>query len=446
GETVREQQKLLLTFGAFVLGQIQGHTPAIGVVVYSQYCKITTFRLARFESKVNDLLDGLRELTIDNVEPQLTLNRYCELCQFRDRCTNEATAKDDLSLLRSMSETEKKKNNRKGIFTVKQLSYTFRPRKRNKGGDVQRSPYYYSLQALAIRENKTYILNKPTIPTPRIQAYVDMEGNSNARSIYLIGLVVVEDVEASTYSFWADGAKDEEKIFLQLFDTLAKLKDVHLFHYGSYETRTLKRMLPLASKKGIADLVTKRSHNVLSSIYSYVYFPTYSNSLKEIGQYLGYVWTTPGSSGIQSVVWRKRWEITHDSTLKTTLIQYNLDDCLALRIVTDCVRAIANGKPPSGSDSALCDVALADEVQNASDYRQWGRQTFATDAFKIIADCAYFDYQRDKVYFRTNTKLKRAMREAQKKHRARQKPNKVVEYIGKKCTYCKGNDISRHPE
>jgi len=64
--------------------------------------------------------------------PDLVLNRYCGECEFRIRCRQKAVEKDDLSLLAGMREKERKKFNNKGIFTVTQLSYTFRPRRRPK--------------------------------------------------------------------------------------------------------------------------------------------------------------------------------------------------------------------------------------------------------------------------------------------------------------------------
>ena len=42
----------------------------------------------------------------------------------------KAIEKDDLSLLVNMPEKERARLNSKGIFTVTQLSYTFRPRRR----------------------------------------------------------------------------------------------------------------------------------------------------------------------------------------------------------------------------------------------------------------------------------------------------------------------------
>jgi hypothetical protein len=64
--------------------------------------------------------------------PDLVLNRHCAECEFQTRCHKKAIDKDELSLLGSMTERERTDFNSKGIFTVTQLSFTFRPRRRPK--------------------------------------------------------------------------------------------------------------------------------------------------------------------------------------------------------------------------------------------------------------------------------------------------------------------------
>ena len=85
--------------------------------------------------------------------------------------------------------------------------------------------------------------------------------------------------------------------------------------------------------------------NTLSVIYSHVYFPTYSNGLKDIGRCLGCSWSEPDASGIQSIVWRKRWEATGSDEWKQKLTTYNLEDCAALRKVTEAVYAAVDVTP-----------------------------------------------------------------------------------------------------
>ena len=72
------------------------------------------------------------------------------------------------------------------------------------------------------------------------------------------------------------------------------------------------------------------SVNVLSVIYAQIYFPTYSNGLKEIAQYLGFQWSESDASGLNTLMWRSQWESSQDSCLKQTLVTYNAEDCEAL--------------------------------------------------------------------------------------------------------------------
>src|ERR1700730_18664161 len=80
--------------------------------------------------------------------------------------------------------------------------------------------------------------------------------------------------------------------------------------------------------------------NILSIVSSHVYFPTTSNSLKEIAGFLGYRWTSVGASGLESVVWRDQWEEVADDVMKAKWLEYNRDDCWALRTVTEFIASI----------------------------------------------------------------------------------------------------------
>jgi predicted RecB family nuclease len=141
------------------------------------------------------------------------------------------------------------------------------------------------------------------MPTASTQVFVDMEGNANGSSIYLIGLLVVDNDRQTQFSFWADTSTTAEgHIFAEFLGFLANFDNAHLFYYGSYESRVFKRMSHLAPADTASGLILNRSTNVLSMIYSNIYFPTYSNELKEIGRYLGCTWSDPSASGIQSIV------------------------------------------------------------------------------------------------------------------------------------------------
>jgi predicted RecB family nuclease len=61
-----------------------------------------------------------------------------------------------------------------------------------------------------------------------------------------------------------------------------------------------------------------------------LYPPTYTNGLKDIAQYIGFTWSDKSASGLQSVIWRRKRELTKDERFKDKLIEYNRNDREAL--------------------------------------------------------------------------------------------------------------------
>src|SRR5205823_10882495 len=50
------------------------------------------------------------------------------------------------------------------------------------------------------------------------------------------------------------------------------------------------------------DVLLERTVNVLSVIHPHVYFPTFSNSLKDVGRFLGFERTNENATGLQCIV------------------------------------------------------------------------------------------------------------------------------------------------
>ena len=157
---------------------------------------------------------------------------------------------------------------------------------------------------------KPGVHGNPRFDWPRTLVYLDIEGTPNTRSNYLIGLMTVAKNGTESYqAFWADDEKDELTLFIKLLDHLDCETRYSLIHYGNYEIKALRQIrqkLPASYQIKVDDAIT-HSLNILSIIRPYIYFPTCSNSLKEIARYLRFDWRDPSSSGLQSLVWRRRW-------------------------------------------------------------------------------------------------------------------------------------------
>lgn len=301
--TIHKQQELLLSLGSLALEHIQGVYSNIGLIVGGKELRSRTIHLKKYRSNIQQNINELLAISNNITVPRLILNKQCSICHYEKRCLDQAKKEDNLSLLTGIGEKDINKFKRKGIFTINQLSYTFRPRRINKRIKPPKLPYYFALQSLAMREQKVYVFQRPNIAFAQTKVFVDMEGNANGSSIYLIGLLLVENDKQTAFTFWADTAAAEKEIFSKFVKLLSDLDNIHLFYYGSYESRVIKRLLPLVSSNAVKDIFLNRSINVLSMIYSHIYFPTYSNKLKDIGTYLGCTWSDSASSGLQSIRW-----------------------------------------------------------------------------------------------------------------------------------------------
>jgi predicted RecB family nuclease len=443
GEKVRKVDREVLEVLAFVLGRVQKVEPKYGVIVYGSECRQIRVHFKSGLVRASQTIGELSRFRGADTPPPLVLNDHCQVCEFRQRCLDQAKAHDDISLMRGMSGRIVKKFKKRGITTVTQLSCTFRPRKDNKREVKNKRPHSFGLQALAIRDGKTYVYGTTDLPKTPVRIYVDMEGDPERNFVYLIGVVTDNDGEQQRYSFWSDDETGEEQIFEQLLDLLSSYNDYTLFSYGRYETLFLKKMRTKSRKKRVIDAVLERSVNLLQVIYGKVYFPAYSNGLKDIATALGFSWTEKDASGVQSLVWRHRWERGGGDGFKNKLLTYNIEDCLALKRATEVVYRIAKAYGEQGTvqpgDGRAGDITWAKATEAIPDYRKWCRVRFACPDFDFINKCSYFDYQRQKIQLRRSgamSQVEKRRRERGLKHKLRISQSVVLR--ARKCPVCGG--------
>jgi len=440
----REQRALLAILG-LCLSPVQGKEPPWGLLIHGQNCQTRKIKLGREVQQARQAWQAIQEAQVSGTPPRLMLNPHCQVCEFRQPCHTEATAKDDLSLLRSMGEKEIAKYTRRGICSVTQLSYTFRPRKKYKTSNQRVQPHQHALQALAIREKKVHILGTPELPFSSTRIYFDIEGDPERRFNYLLGMIVEGNGVVERHSFWADRPTEEPRLLQQFLDVIGRYDDYHLYCYGGYEAAFLRRLIKELKCQEVSQKILPRLVNVLSIIHAHVYFPTYGNGLKDIGKFLGFRWTEADASGIQSIVWRRCWEETHAAAFRDKLTVYNMEDCAALKMGTEFVYAqCARESQPQKMSEDGFDIARVEDIGPQSSRPEWGNAAFALPEFSFVNERAHFDYQRDKVYIRTSTTLRRGLvRKGTKLWKKNRRVNQEVEICSPSCPYCGGTELAR---
>ncbi len=442
--SITQEQRIAITFVGIVLARLQKRPCTAGKVVTSD-ARIHSVQLGKRVRIVHAIIRVLRSWMHEAASspPGVVLNKNCQLCPFHESCHTEALQIDHLSLLSGLSQKQIQGYNKKGIFTVTQLAYTYRATRSKRQNSYKQLKYKYALKALAVRDNRTYVVKTEHSDIPFPHIYLDVEAIPDQCFFYLIGLLVVTGSVNTQYSFWADREGDEGQIWRQFLTTVGKYDDFTIFHYGSYEGRFINSMArkyndednPLICK------IKSRLVNVLGLIYGSIYFPTYSNGLKEIAAYIGYHWTHPEASGLQSIVWRYRWEESKDDKWKRVLITYNQEDCCAAKLVAEAVVRILQRKwdMPGGPI-----VAGVDSIESESTFK-FGKIDFILPDFQHINNCAYYDYQREKVYFRKVIKKRYRSVGRIRPRRKRYRINKNVEIpTPDRCHQCDSTMLYRH--
>ncbi len=405
-----KDDKLLLAYDAFVLSEMLRRDISHGKIIHGDNCTTVKVRTSPLAGTVRKLTAKIATLLVSDSPPDLILIRHCAECEYQLRCRQKAIEKDDLSLLAGMSEKERKKLNSKGIFTITQLSYTFSPRRRPKRLRDKREKYHHSLKALSIRVKKIHIVGSPELKIEGTPVYLDVEGLPDRDFYYLIGVRIGNGESFKQHSLWADKREDEERIWREFLKLLDGIDHPVLICYGSYETTFIKTMCNRyggPSQGSGAENATSSIKNLLSFLYSRVYFPVPSNGLKEIAGYCGFRWSEALTSGVQSIIMREMWE-TSRSTEKEKLIRYNAEDCEALDVVTQKVISLQRSQPGA-------DVAKENNIVDISKLKRdhpygFKRNDFVLPELDTINRSAYWDYQRERVYIKSNNALKRSLK------------------------------------
>ena len=437
-EKLASSDKLLIALDALALSRLTGRMPPTARIIHGSDHRSTAVQLPKLIKEARSLVDMLREQYASGTPPPLALNKHCPECQFRSRCRQIAIEKDDLSLLTTLSEKERKKLNRKGITTVAQFSCMYRPRRRSARNRATAIKHEPALKALAIQANRIHVVDTPTFSITSGAVYLDVEGVPDREFYYLIGMRYRRGDEDLHLSFWADDPSDECDMWRSFVRALSPISDVRLIHYGSYETQFLKRMkeryCEIPDDIDLVDRLVGSSLNLLGLTYAHIYFPTYSNGLKDIAGYLGFRWSEANSSGLHALIWRSEWEATGDPSLKQKLITYNAEDCVAAQRLAEAIADICLPRATAAkSNLDPVDVHLLVEKHK----RMFRPLDCAVPEFKQINDAAYWDYQRAKVYVRSREHIRKVAEKGQRqKSKGRSRVNKVIDYDDLRPSHC----------
>src|SRR6266567_6659307 len=104
--------------------------------------------------------------------------------------------------------------------------------------------------------------------------------------------------------------------------------------------------------------------------------------------------------------------------LRHLITTYNADDCAALKVVVDALYAIRDGAPGN-------DVVDAGSVKPQS-LGKFRKNVFVLPDLELINNCAYFNYQRERILSRTSPTVRKALRRERRAAQRKPRVNHVV--------------------
>jgi Icc-related predicted phosphoesterase/uncharacterized protein YprB with RNaseH-like and TPR domain len=198
----------------------------------------------------------------------------------------------------------------------------------------------FVLHAKALLTGKPLVLSpfeKPDGP----MLYLDIETNLDQSLVWLVG--VYSEKRMTFRSFFARNESEEKKILTDLVEFVASEPEAHIGFYActGFDRRVLESRL---AENGLPIDLCNRMIDLCLPLRKAVAFPLKSYGIKSLAGYFGYEYTHPDLDGFGvAILYMDEYLGTHDPALERRLLEYNKDDVMFLKQLSDQVASLAEG-------------------------------------------------------------------------------------------------------
>jgi predicted RecB family nuclease len=279
---------------------------------------------------------------------------HCRVCPWFSVCIERRRVDDHLSIVAGVSRAQRARLVEAGIPTLEALATLDEDARiaRIPPRILERLRHQAALQLGARRTGRlSYELIPPqpelpgrglaALPEPSaLDIFFDIEADPWALEDgleYLFGWIELDPGEPSYRTLWGHDRETEKQAFETFVDIvtdrLGRDPEMHVYHYGGYESGALKRLMQRhATREDEVDRLLRG--RVLVNLYDHVVRPglrasVESYSIKKIEKF----YMPEREGGITeagfSVVEYERWMETRDQSILDAIAAYNRDDCLS---------------------------------------------------------------------------------------------------------------------
>jgi predicted RecB family nuclease len=304
-----------------------------------------------------DALETVTAISNQAIETDPALIGDCKLCHWRSHCRQQINESDDLTLISELGRSRRDRFPPE-LRTVRALANTdvelLIPNGKSviPGIGAGTLQTYHARAVLQKQENpKPYFIAPVELPTSTTELFFDVETDPFRDLCYLHGFVKRVGGRNSTEDFVAFTADEatpelEKAAFAQAWQFVNDHADAIVYYYSPYERTTWKRLArdypEVASEDSVLALFEQSRFVDLYQdvVRSKMIWPTSSLSIKALAKFLGFQWRDTDPSGAASVQWFHQWVETGDVNIWSRILEYNEDDCRAMRVLADALRQL----------------------------------------------------------------------------------------------------------
>jgi uncharacterized protein len=287
-------------------------------------------------------------------KPRPAAASVCKLCAWWSSCLREMQAAGDLSLLPQLGRA-KRDALTDAFATVRSLASADLSRY----AGAKKSPFpgvsattLAKLQArakLAVDPHPVPFFRKPVeLPTNPLELFFDIEDDPMRDLVYLHGFIVRRNGDWNNEKFvavFAEQANErgERDAFAAAWDFLSRHAAYMVYHYSKHERTQyckLQQKYPQVCSAADAEALFSpgRSFDLYFDAVFKSEWPTLDWSIKSLAKFLKFRWRDADPSGAASIEWFDQWVRTQDPAVKQRILDYNEDDCRAMRVLLDAMR------------------------------------------------------------------------------------------------------------
>lgn len=299
-------------------------------------------------------LETARKIANQEIGTNPALSSECKLCHWRSICFEALKEKNDLSLIPELGRARRDAMVNH-IGSVSELSNSnlenFTQGKKTifSGIGISFLKKFQERAKLLAHPNPSPYLKEPiSLPDNDLELFFDIETDPFRNICYLHGFMERRERDNSTekynYYFAENPTPEEEKrAFAEAWAYVQSCLPCAIYYYATYEKsnwRKLREKYPdIASEEEIEDLFMSESTiDLYNGIVRKTEWPTYDHSIKTLAAYLGFEWRDQSPSGAESIEWYHQWVEKKLNEIKQRIIEYNEDDCTAMRVLLEGIR------------------------------------------------------------------------------------------------------------